>query len=185
MKKPKMTPKQAKLLKVTVLNPEATLEERALQAGYSGRQQAYRALKAPAVVSALEKCRALMAERENLSLGKMLDHLEEGLKATTIRSLKVEGTKFAVESEVVDHVTRHKWWESAMEIHGVTRSEEAVGPGHGGALNIAIILSGNGSDAEKDALADALLAARLSRGLHPLEDRKLTEEEAEQYRRPA
>lgn len=181
-KKPKMTPKQKKLLKVTMLDPDATLEDRGRQAGYSGRKQAWRAMKSPAVLNALEQCREIMKEREKLSLGALLNKVEEGLEATSIKSLKVEGTKFAVESEVKDFGVRHKYLETALELHGA--KESALSPSVSlGPLNIAIVLNGNGSDAEKDALSDALLGARIARGLHPLENRRLTEEELEAYRK--
>ncbi len=182
MAKPKLTPKQAKLVKATAMDPHATLEERGLRAGYSGRQQAYRALKAPAVVDAMEKIRGLMEEREKLSLGSLLTRIEEGLEATDLRSVKLDGDSMKPSVEVPDFAVRHKYLETALELRGLSGKKDEATPG-AGAINLAIIFSGGGSELEKQGVADVLVAARLSRGLHPLENRKLTAEEAEQMRR--
>ena len=182
MARKRLTRKQKKLVAATIMDPHATLDEQGKQAGYAGRTQAWRALQAPAVVDALSKCRALMEQREKLSLGALLTHLEEGLEATEVRSLKVVGSKFKVEAEVKDYQVRHKFLGTALELHGALKGKQDAAPS--GPVNLAIILMGGGSEAEKAAVADALIAARLARGLHPVENRKLTEDEAEQYRRP-
>mgnify|MGYP001576817748 FL=1 len=166
-----------------VTDPSATLDELGRQADYAGRQNVARALKAPAVLDALAKCREIMDQREKLSLGKLLDHLEEGLEAMEVRSLKLDGSKFKVSSEVKDFAVRHKYLTSAFELHGVMGNKVDAAPS--GPVNVAIILAGGGTDEEKAALADALLAARLSRGLHPLLNRSMTTEEAAQFTRPA
>lgn len=177
----RLTTQQKKLVRAVVTNPHATLEELGESSGYSGKSQVHRALKAPAVVDELAKMRGLMDEREKLSLGALLTKLEEGLEATQVRSLKVTGTTFSADIEVADQSVRHKWWESAMELRGLKKKDEPSAAN--GPINIAIILAGGGSEAEKTAVADALLAARLARGLHPIENRDLTPEEAEEYRR--
>lgn len=184
MRKPqrkRLTPKQKRLVKAVVLDPHQTLDELGASSGYSDRQKVHRALKAPAVVDALSECRGLMEQRKKLSLGALLNHLEEGLEATKVRSLKVEGSKFKVSSEVKDFQVRHKFLGTALELRGVLKQETDAAPN--GPLNVAIILLGGGSEAEKTAVADALLAARISRGLHPLENRLMTEDEAATYRR--
>lgn len=184
MRKPqrrRLTKKQKRLVKAMVLDPNATLDELGQSSDYHDKANVSRALKAPAVVDALAKCRELMDQREKLTLGALLTHLEDGLEATDIRSLKVEGEKFKVSAEVKDFPTRHKYLTSAFKLRGLEKPEQDASPS--GPVNIAIILAGGGSEAEKTALADALLAARLARGLHPLENRNLTPDEAASYRR--
>lgn len=179
MKKP--TRKQAKLVRELAKDPTATLEELGKRAGYKGRTQAWRALRSEPVQSELAAVRGMMDADKRTQLGALLEVLADGLAATEIRSLKVVGSKFAVEAEVKDHNARYKFLDKALELRGLVKSKDEGGAG--GPVNIAIILAGGGSELEKQALADALTAARLSRGLHPLENRPLTEAEAEQYRR--
>lgn len=177
----RLTTRQKKLVRAVVMKPHATLKELAQSSNYHDAPAVSKALKAPAVVDELAKMRGLMDQREKLSLGALLTKLEEGLEATQVRSLKVTGTTFSADVETPDQSVRHRWWESAMELRGLKKKDEpstANGP-----INIAIILAGGGSEAEKTAVADALLAARLARGLHPIENRDLTPEEAEEYRR--
>lgn len=176
-----MTRKQRALVKAVVLNPHATLDKLAQSSRYNDRAAVHHALKAPAVVDALAKCRDLMEQREKLSLGALMTHLEEGLEATEVRSLKLVGSKFKVEAEVKDFQVRHKFLGTALELHGALKGKADQAPS--GPVNLAIILMGGGSDAEKAAVADALIAARLSRGLHPIENRKMTEDESASYRR--
>ncbi len=177
----RLTRKQKALVKAVVLDPHATLDELAQSSHYNDRAAVHHALKAPAVVDALAQCRELMNQREKLKLGALLTHLEEGLEATEVRSLKVEGTKFKVSAEVKDFAVRHKFLGTALELHGALKPKENQTPS--GPVNVAIVLMGGGSDAEKTAVADALLAARISRGLHPLENRLMTEQEIQAYRR--
>ena len=174
--KRELTRRQAKLVRARVMDPHATLDELGLQAGYAGRSQAWRAMRAPAVVDALSKVRGLMDEREKLSLGALLTHLENGLEATGVRSVKLDGTKLKVSAEVKDFGTRHKYLTSAFKLWGLEgRDEASAAPS--GPLNLAIILAGGGTDEEKIAVADILLAARRARGLHELENRMLTPQE--------
>jgi hypothetical protein len=177
----RLTPKQKKLVKAVVLDPHQTLDELGESSGYNNRSAVHRALQAPAVKDALNHVRDLMAQREKLSLGALLTKLEEGLEAKDIRSLKVDGTKLRVATEVEDQTTRHKFLVTALELHGAIKQKADAAPS--GPVNIAIILAGGGSEAEKNAVADTLIAARLARGLHPTENRLLTEQEIESYRR--
>ena len=177
----RLTPQQKKLVRAVVLEPNASLSDLGVKAGYSSPQHVHRALKAPGVVSAREKVQGLMEEREKLSLGALLSKIEDGLEATEIRGVKLDGTDIKVSTEVKDFYARHKYLETALELHGAINEKTNVAPS--GPINVAIILAGGGSDAEKAAVADALVASRLARGLHPEENRKLTEHEASQYRR--
>ncbi len=179
----KMTAKQKALVKAVVLDPSASLTELGRTSGYAGRQQVSRALKAEVVQDELAKCRSIMDQREKLTIGALLTHIEEGLEATDVRSVKLDGTIFKVSAEVKDFNARHKFLTSALKLRGLEKSDKDAMPS--GPVNVALILLGGGSEAEKTAVADVLIAARLSRGLHPIENRKMTEEEAAQYRRTA
>ena len=179
-----MTRQQKKLVKSVVRNPTATLVEHGANSGYTSAQHVHRALRAPAVVDALSEVKSLMNEDERLRYKSLLNTLAAGLEATDVRSLKVDGTQFKVNHEVADFAVRRNYMRDALELHGVL-GNKVEGTSASGPINIAIILAGGGSDAEKTALADALLAARLSRGLHPLENRDLTSDEAATYQRSA
>lgn len=177
----KPTRKQKKLVKAIVEDPTATLEELGRRAGYSDRQHTHRALKSEAVQGELAKCREMMDADDRLQLKPLLNHLAEGLEATEVRSLKVDGSKLRVSAEVKDFDARFKYLDKALELRGLTKQRGDEAPS--GPVNVAIVLMGGGSEAEKAAVADALLAARISRGLHPIENRALTEDEAATYRR--
>lgn len=177
----RLTKKQKALVKAVVMDPNATLAAHGEASGYKNAASTHRALKAPAVVDALVEVRGIMSQRDKLSLGTLMTRLEQGLEATSVRSLKVEGEGFKVEAEVADHNVRHKWWASAMELHGALRPEVEAGPSQ--VTNIAIIMAGGGSEQDKNNMAEALMASRIARGLHPFESRALTEDEALAYRR--
>jgi len=177
----RLTAKQKKLVKAYVVDPTAKLKDLADTSGYAGKTQVFNALQSKTVQDELVKFRELMEQREKLSLGKILDHLEDGLEATEVRAVKLEGSKFKVSAETKDFTNRGKYLDRLMELRGLTKSKSDVPPS--GPVNVAIVLMGGGSEAEKAAVADAMLAARLSRGLHPIENRPLTPEEAEQYQR--
>lgn len=179
----RLTPKQKALVKAVVIDPNASLSELGETSGYSSAQHVHRALQAPAVVDYLAQCRDLMDKREKLTIGALLTHLEEGLEATEIRSLKVDGEKMTVSAEVKDFAVRHKFLTSALKLRGLEGADKDDAPT--GPMNVALVLLGGGSDAEKTAVVDLLIAARLSRGLHPIENRKMTAEEAASYRRTA
>lgn len=178
--KKRMTRQQKKLVKAVVKDPNATLEELRGHAEYNSRQNVHRALKAPAVQDALSEVKSLMNEDERLRYKALLNTLAEGLEATDVRSLKVDGENLTVSAEVKDFAVRRNYMRDAFELHGVLGNK--VEGGVAGPVNIAIILAGGGSDAEKTALADTLMAARLARGLHPEENRALTSDEAEKYK---
>ena len=177
----RLTRKQRALVKAKVKDPTASLSKLGVEAGYTSAQHTHRALNAPVVQNELAKVRSLMDEREKLSLGALLTHIEDGLETTEIKALKLEGSKVTVKTEVKDMKTRGAWWDRAMELRGLRRSDQE--PAQSGPINIAIILAGGGSDAEKTAVADALLAARIARGLHISENRMMTPEELSDLRR--
>ncbi len=179
----RLTPKQKKLVKAVVIDPNATLDELGQSSGYSDRAHVHRALRAPAVVDYLAKTRDLMDQREKLSLGALLTKIEEGLDATELKTVTLdENNKIKPSVEVPDFAVRHKYLDTALEIRGITGKREEAGAS-AGPINLSIILSGGGSELERQGVVDVLVAARLSRGLHPLENRKMTEAELLEYRK--
>lgn len=180
-RKGSLTKKQKKLVDAVVANPTGTLDEWGQHAAYSDRQGVHRALKVKEVQDELALVRDLMDAEKRTKLSALVEHLAEGLNATELRAVKLEGSKLKVSAEVKDYAVRHKYLETALELRGVVRQQKDEAPS--GPINIALILMGGGSEAEKAAVADAMLAARLARGLHPTENRPLTPEEAATYRR--
>ena len=179
----RLTKKQKALVKAVVLDPNATLTELARTSNYNDAQAVHKALKAPAVLDALVEVRGIMSQRDKLSLGTLMTRLEEGLEATKAISLKVEGDEIMVQADVADFAVRHKYLTSALELHGALRPEAEAGPSQ--VTNIAIIMAGGGSEQDKSNMAEALMASRVVRGLHPTENRALTEDEAQAYGRTA
>lgn len=177
MARKRMTPQQKKLAKAVVLDPGASLSQLGVNSGYTSAQHVHRALKAPAVVDYLAKARDLMDQREKLSLGALLTKMEEGLDATELKSVTLdEDNKIRPSVEVPDFSVRHKYLETAMELRGIAGKKDESAPA-AGAVNLSIILGGGGSELERQGVVDVLVAARISRGLHPLENRKLTPDE--------
>lgn len=177
----RLTKKQKALVKAVVMDPNATLRDWGETSGYKNAASTHRALKAPAVVDALVEVRGIMSQRDKLSLGTLMTRLEEGLEATRPVSLKVDGEDMLVSAEVKDFAVRHKYWTDAMKLHGALRPEAEAGPSQ--VTNIAIIMAGGGSEQDKSNMAEALMASRVVRGLHPTENRALTQEEAQAYGR--
>ncbi len=174
----RVTRQQDRLARARVKNPSATLVELGEKAGYSSASHVHRALQKPHVK---DQIRELMNSNKNLRLGSLLKKLEEGLEATDLRSVRLEDSSLKAEVEIPDMAVRHKYLQDALKLHGALSNDEQqqnVGP-----INLAIILGGGGSELERQGVADVLTAARISRGLHPLENRRLTEKEAEQFRR--
>ena len=114
----RLTLMQKKLLKATILEPDASLERRGLQSGYTCRQHVHRAMNSPAIQDALSKLRGLMEQRERLSLEALLIKLEEGLDATKVFFLKINGSKFRINSTVADHKVRRNFLKAALGLHG-------------------------------------------------------------------
>ena len=171
----KLTAKQAKLVKARVMDPHATLEQIGKLSGYASKTQAHRALNTPQAQDALAKCRVIMEQREKLSLGALMTRVEEGLEAMKVQSVKLDDSIISVSTETPDFTARHKYLETALGLHGAldNRKEDvATGP-----VNIAIVMAGGGSDAERQAISEVLAAARVARNLHPTENRLMTDEE--------
>lgn len=171
-----LTKKQRKLVRAVTRNPSATLAALGQNAGYTSAQHVHRALNAPGVVGAMSEIRTLMGRDDRLALTALLGTLAEGLSATR-PIITAEST-----IEIKDYAVRRNYMRDALELHGVLGNAATVAPT--GPANIAIILAGGGSDADKAALVDVLLASRRVRGLHPVDNRLMTPEEIDASRRP-
>lgn len=175
----RLTKKQAKLVRARVLHPEATLSELGVKVGYTSAQHVHRVLSTPKAQEAVATEKALFLERMNkrkdLSHDVILDTMADGLKATRVQSVKLDDTIISVSTETPDFASRHKFMETVLEVRGIKhdpKDQTQTGP-----INLAIIMSGGGSDVERNAVAEVMAASRVSRGLHPTENRKLTEQE--------
>lgn len=164
----RLTPRQNRLARYVARHPDQTQEEAARAVGYSSKQAASVAINNPKVVDKIlterDRFKALMDQREDLSRSRLLDKVAEGLEAVKTRTQHDQDPG-------PDHATRHRYIETALELRGATGQD--VGAVASGPINIGIILGGGGTDQEREAITEVLLAARRARGLHPTENRKL------------
>lgn len=120
-KKKRLTKKQAKLAKMALKNPEATLDELGELSEYSGgKTSVARALALPHVK---DRMRALMDLRPKTSLPGLLTKLEEGLEAKVTKIASFEGA-ITDEREYDDMATRARYLEIASDWQGL--SEKTV-----------------------------------------------------------
>lgn len=111
----KLTSKQERLAKLRVKNPNASLQVLARGAGLEGgATSAWRALNIPHVKA---RIRDLLEANPNLQLPALTKKLEEGLAAKEIKFFAHEG-QVVSERTTVDYGTRHRYLETALELHG-------------------------------------------------------------------
>jgi hypothetical protein len=147
-KKPRrITRKQAKLARERVKDPEATLPELAQRADYSDKSNVKRALDLPQVQ---QKVRELLAANPKTDLAALTKKLEEGLEATETRLFADKGV-IMDERELPDYSTRHKYMETAYQLHGAKDKSIADVP-----QGVAQILN-------------IIIQARQERGINPTE----------------
>lgn len=102
----------------------------------------------------------------------LLKTLRDGLVAKETKVFAHEGV-IIDKIHLVDHKTRHSFLETALELRGLKNKQEQ------GILNISMILMGGGTEEQRTQVAEATLAFRRARGLHPRENRRLTKQELE------
>lgn len=159
-----LTKGEYRAIKHKAAHPTATLEEIGRAAGYKHPlQSAWRAMNRPIVKQTIQD---MMNERPKLRLSSLLLKVEEGLDAKQTKFFAHEGEVIS-EVDVIDYGTRHTYLDTALELQGVKKKEEQ------GVLNISLILNGGGDLEIRAQTADALLQARVARGLHPTENRRL------------
>jgi hypothetical protein len=180
--------KQRKLVKAVVAEPEATLEELGVRAGYqaSPKQHAWQAMQNPNVQAAI---RELLNANPKTRLEALTKKLEEGLEATETKFFthhedvgrgKKKRSVFKIEErECVDFSVRKGYLEMAFELHGALKSDDLGG----GAFSLSLVLFGKAGEEQNEQAYNVILASRIQRGLHPTENRRLTVEEAEAFKR--
>ena len=107
--------KQAnRLAKARVKHPEASLKELAVESGYSGADTVCRALNSEPVKA---RIRELLEASPKLRVKALTRKLAEGLEATETKFFQHEGV-VTDQRETVDYATRHRYLETAFELHG-------------------------------------------------------------------
>lgn len=118
----KLTRKQERLARAVVRDPQAPLSEIGRKSGYSGDSNqavagsAWRTLQIPHVKA---RIRELMELNPKLHLVELTKRLEEGLGAKETKFFAHEGV-VTDKRETVDYGTRHRYLETALELHGAT-----------------------------------------------------------------
>ena len=116
--------KQAnRLARARVKHPDATLKELAAETGYKGADTVCRALNSDAVKA---RIRELLEASPKLRVAALTKRLAEGLAATETKFFQHEG-EVTDEREVVDYGTRHRYLETALELHGAREKPTADG----------------------------------------------------------
>ena len=112
-----------KLARARIKRPDATLKELAVETGYSGPDTVCRALNSDAVKA---RIRELLEASPKLRVAALTRKLAEGLNATETKFFQHEG-EVTDEREVVDYGTRHRYLETALELHGAREKPTADG----------------------------------------------------------
>lgn len=113
----KLTRKQERLARAAVREPNASLSQLAKASGMTGgTASAWRAMQTPHVKA---RIRELMNANPDLQLPALTKKLEEGLGAKEIKFFAHEG-RVVSERTTVDYGTRHRYLETALELHGAT-----------------------------------------------------------------
>ena len=116
----KLTPKQAKLARELLKNPEATLEELGSIVGYAQPQGVYKALEKPHVQARVKE---LMDSSPKLQVPALLAKLEEGLDAKEIKFFADKGEVIS-ERVTVDYPTRLGYLDRALELQGLKQKDK-------------------------------------------------------------
>ena len=112
-----------KLARARVKNPDATLKELAAETGYSGAATVCRALNSESVKA---RIRELLEASPKLRVAALTRKLAEGLDAKEIKFFQHEG-KVTASRTTVDYGTRHRYLETALELHGAREKQGAEG----------------------------------------------------------
>lgn len=118
-----LTGQQRALARARVKDPDATLGELAEQAGYSDEHGAWRALQTNAVKA---RIRQLLEASPKTKVTALLRKLAQGLNAKETKFFQHEG-KVTETRDTIDYGTRHRYLETALELHGAR--EKPVGDG--------------------------------------------------------
>jgi hypothetical protein len=116
IKEPKLTLKQTKFLKYYFETGNAT--QAVLKAGYNCDEYTARAIGSQNLTKLNVKVKDLM-EAKGLSLGRLMDTLDDGLQ-----SWKVHTSHTEPDRKVPDFATRHKYLETAAKWLGIETAPE-------------------------------------------------------------
>ena len=135
-KKKRLTRKQAKLARERVKDPNATLSELGLKAGYTYAQGTKRALELDHVQ---DRMREIMAAHPDTSMKGLHKKLSEGLNATKIERHAFQGSVIT-ENVDIDYGTRHRYLETASEWAGLAEKRVRVSGDEAAPLSLAAAL---------------------------------------------
>lgn len=110
MRRHRLTPKQRKAIQVIARDPDATLSEIGVKAGYTSPQHVVRALASPAV-------KAVMETDKRLKARALVRKLAEGLDAKETKFFSDKGI-VTDKRDFIDYQTRHKYLETALRLRG-------------------------------------------------------------------
>jgi len=160
-KKLNLTVKQRKLVRGKMAGKTQT--QAALDAGYTGSRKAVNeraslTMRLPHVQEFMQKA----LEKHDLTQDRIASELNRGLKY----------------GELGKH---DSYLKDLIKLHGAGKDTDTDNKSP---LRIEVLLGmGDIKDGERTKFGEALVAVRISRGLHPSENRPLTEGEAEMYGR--
>ena len=116
----KVTRKQAAIARARVKYPEATQKEIAFRVGTS-RENVNQVLAQPHVKA---RIREIMNNHKDTSLEGLHKRMVEGLNAKSIQFFQKDGV-VTDKRTTIDHTTRHKHLETALELHGAREKDQA------------------------------------------------------------
>ena len=120
----RLTRKQERLARARVKNPNATLAEIGIKAGYvSAKNSTWRDINKPHVKA---RIRELLEASPATSIIGLHKKIKEGLNATETKFFQLEG-HVTETHDCIDYGTRHKYLSTALELHGATdRADSGV-----------------------------------------------------------
>lgn len=128
--KKKLNRREERLARLSVKKPQSSLAELGAEAGYEGTKRVvesstWRAMNKPHVKDRIQE---LLNTDPATSLDGLHKTLKDGLEAKDTKFFAHEG-KVKSQRTTVDHVTRHKYLETALELHGAKEKQ------NGGVVN--------------------------------------------------
>lgn len=124
-KRRKLTQKQEAVARAVVRDPNASLSQIGEVAGLGGPTKTVKAVNAWRTLQkdhVKDRIRELLNKRKDTSLVGLSKTLAEGLNATDTQYFQKDG-EVTDERTTVDHATRHRYLETALELHGAREKE--------------------------------------------------------------
>lgn len=114
----RLTPKQQKLVKERLKNPNASLSELALQSHYTARQTVHATLNKPQVAATIQEA---IAARQELSKNSLAEIIVQGIQATK----KSWHGQELTEKEQPDFLERRQMTELVLKLTGELKPAES------------------------------------------------------------